>query len=274
MPIPIVTVKTDYPGPVYCPFTGIQLDGPSGPNLREAWFVDYGDAGLETEDAELRSVLDGLEDQTVEELAGCLDVPGAFILRVDRGWNGVDSYGFRPRARRMWGLDPEVVAVASLQLETIVEGMSGAFCPVCGKVVMDLAAQALRLCPHVISAVLDLAPETVEVHPAWAANPHGEPDTTRLDPARDVLLLSDEWVPVSISQYDHRACVTGSWTLRVAWPVAELDKEDPAGSVLQRVAAVEAQLTQAIETGSLDPASPGPEWTPEPTRGFGVSVHD
>ena len=275
MPIPIQTIRTDFPGPIFCPFTGARADGPCGPNLHVAWFVECGNVGLfETNDGRLRSLMDDLleEDLGIDELATRLDVEGAFILRIDRGWNGVDTYGFRPPPQRMWGLSPEILAARALELETIVEDLSGAFCPVCGKIVMDLAAQKLRLCPHVISAVLDLAPEVAEVHPAWAEDPHGEPDRSKLDPGRDALLQADEWVPISVRQFDHRNRVTGSWTVRVAWPIAEMDQDDPCGSVIARVEALEAHFASAIGGDSLNPENPGPDWTPDAKRGMGLSV--
>jgi hypothetical protein len=89
---------------VYCPFTGGAIHGDDGVSpLPSLLFVYYGGAGLYgyTSDRlvkllEDRGIACSADDMPLEpdEIAQKLDLENAFILEIDTGWNGVNSYGF------------------------------------------------------------------------------------------------------------------------------------------------------------------------------------
>jgi hypothetical protein len=100
MAIPLLKLCASYER-LYHPFTGQVLDGERPDQLAGVLFVHYGDAGYTYVSPALQQRLAGLgfESDTgaVEAeptvLAEKLDWPGAFILEIDAGWNGVNSYG-------------------------------------------------------------------------------------------------------------------------------------------------------------------------------------
>jgi hypothetical protein len=108
MAIPIVRIEGDFDA-LFCPFTGAQVDG--GEIVHEEvptlLFVYYGTASTYAYVAP--EVADALRGQGVEvddpedvdlepaDLAERLEFPGAFVIEVNAGWNGVNSYAFRPK---------------------------------------------------------------------------------------------------------------------------------------------------------------------------------
>jgi len=103
MPISVAKIVADV-DQVYCPFTGRAIHGDDGVNpLPSLLFVYYGGAGdygyISEPLVKLLKDL-GIECSTddvslaPEELAEKLDSDRAFILEIDAGWNGVNSYGF------------------------------------------------------------------------------------------------------------------------------------------------------------------------------------
>ncbi len=104
MPIPIVDIETDGVQRFFCPFTGEAVESAEDgvrfiPTLL---FVYYGAASIiETENKIVTKLVKKYEESEIEEdqvdwIASKLDVEGAFVLRVDTGWNGVNAYGFMP----------------------------------------------------------------------------------------------------------------------------------------------------------------------------------
>jgi hypothetical protein len=98
MAIPIVATR--YEGRVYSPFTGKPAESDDGPNIGEEslLFIYIGGAGEYSLISErLAQSLSGKPDELEpQELAEKIGIEGAFILEVDAGWNGVNSYGFAP----------------------------------------------------------------------------------------------------------------------------------------------------------------------------------
>ena len=103
MPIFVARISAELEQ-VYCPFTGKPIHGDDGVNaIRSLLFVYYGDAGdYGYVSHALVTMLTGLEIEcgaddvplSPEELAKKLNVDRAFILEIDAGWNGINSYGF------------------------------------------------------------------------------------------------------------------------------------------------------------------------------------
>ena len=87
---------------IYSPFSGQRVDGPNGINDNDptVLFVHYGNAGeygfLSDQLREALTVagVGKVEDLSPDEIGEKLDVDSAFVLVVDAGWNGVNTYGF------------------------------------------------------------------------------------------------------------------------------------------------------------------------------------
>ena len=103
MAVPTVTIEAQIDR-IYCPFTGNPVHGVDGViPMDSLLFVYYGDS------AEYAYVADapvsllkkaGIEVSTGEigmepgEVAENLDLTSCFVLNLDGGWNGVNSYCF------------------------------------------------------------------------------------------------------------------------------------------------------------------------------------
>lgn len=87
-------------GQIYSPYSGLAADGESGPNEKDdtLLFVYYGNTGDFSYISERVNeiVSENFDDLTVDEIKASISIPGAFILTVDTGWNGINSYGFTP----------------------------------------------------------------------------------------------------------------------------------------------------------------------------------
>jgi hypothetical protein len=103
MPLPVVNVRYVQPADaeedtfIHCPFSGAPAEGPEGACLSPTvFFVDYGVGIVETNSTLVRDLLDRCRGRTypVNYLIKHLNLPGAFVLRVDHDWNGIFSYGF------------------------------------------------------------------------------------------------------------------------------------------------------------------------------------
>ena len=104
MAVPTVTIEAQV-DQVYCPFTGKPVHGDDGVSPMDSLlFVYYGDAAEYAYVSEALVLLleqAGTEASTDEiglepgEVAGKLDLKSCFVLNVDGGWNGVNSYCFR-----------------------------------------------------------------------------------------------------------------------------------------------------------------------------------
>ena len=85
---------------IYSPFSGLPAHGEDGPNEEDPTllFVYYGDAGLYGYVSEhLQSIIgNDVEETLVEDMHSVVSDDGGFILEVDAGWNGVNTYGFKP----------------------------------------------------------------------------------------------------------------------------------------------------------------------------------
>jgi len=103
MAIPVARVASEL-DQVYCPFTGQSVHSEDGINsLPSLLFVYYGNAGeyayisdavvsmLKTLDIEC--TIDDIPLKP-EDLAQALESESAFVLEIDAGWNGIDSYAF------------------------------------------------------------------------------------------------------------------------------------------------------------------------------------
>ena len=103
MPVSVAKIVGDL-DQVFCPFTGRAVHSDHGVDaLPTLLFVYYGNAGEYgyVSDALVRMLTDlnikcSSDDipVTPEELAQKLNSDRAFILELDAGWNGVNSYGF------------------------------------------------------------------------------------------------------------------------------------------------------------------------------------
>jgi len=102
MPLPVIMIReegVDVDLVIHCPFSGVPVDGYDGPCLSDTvFFVDHGHGEVDTNSQTVRQVLelDESGDYPVAVLIRELTLPGAFVLQVDHGWNGVFSYGFSP----------------------------------------------------------------------------------------------------------------------------------------------------------------------------------
>lgn len=84
---------------IYSPFTGALIDGPHGIETRDpsVLFIHYGYTNqyLYISNRVQELVLAPAE-QSPDELAYLIELPGAFILDIDVGWRGTNAYGFAP----------------------------------------------------------------------------------------------------------------------------------------------------------------------------------
>jgi hypothetical protein len=101
MPIQVVSVEAEVQQ-IHSPFSGVVADGEELGSDDTLLFVHYGDAGEYghlSERAKQAAAAAGLSDSeglSPEEVLAAIDVPGAFALRIDTGWNGVNMYAFAP----------------------------------------------------------------------------------------------------------------------------------------------------------------------------------
>jgi hypothetical protein len=101
MPIQVISVKAEGQQ-IHSPFSGMAADGEELTGDDTLLFVHYGDAGEYghlSERAKQEAAAAGLSDpegSSPEEVLAAIDLPGAFALRVDTGWNGVNIYAFAP----------------------------------------------------------------------------------------------------------------------------------------------------------------------------------
>ena len=104
MLLPMNRAETTFQGQVFSPLSGLPAEVASGPNSADATllFVHYGMAGLYgfvsdriVAALELHSDVD-VEDEDPENLLDLARIPGAFALQVDKGREGINTYGFAP----------------------------------------------------------------------------------------------------------------------------------------------------------------------------------
>lgn len=85
---------------IYSPYSGLPADGDNGPNKKDdtLLFVYYGNSGgfgYISERIIINTDKDP-DDLSVDEIKASASIAGAFIVTVDTGWNGLNSYGFAP----------------------------------------------------------------------------------------------------------------------------------------------------------------------------------
>jgi hypothetical protein len=98
--------KVAYEGPVYSPFSGQPAEDEEGPNFEDETlqWIYCGDAGSSSHVGNtLLTALGNIGEDEASQIdfvvvmeaarkAGCL------VLEVDTGWNGLNWYGFLPKA--------------------------------------------------------------------------------------------------------------------------------------------------------------------------------
>ena len=99
--MPAHEVEAKFEAQVFSPYSGLPADGEDGVNETDSTllFVYYGDAGLFAFISDrLTNILEVSEEEvTIEDIQkAIMKLNGAFVLKVDTGWNGANSYGFAP----------------------------------------------------------------------------------------------------------------------------------------------------------------------------------
>lgn len=97
--MPLREVRTKFEATIFSPFSGLPAETDSGVNQADntLLFVHYGGAGeFGFISDRLIGILGGAAELSLEELKDALNIEGAFVLTVDSGWNGVNSYCFAP----------------------------------------------------------------------------------------------------------------------------------------------------------------------------------
>ncbi len=92
MPIPVVRIEaqTDQ---LYCPLTGEPVYGNEGVRaLPSLLFVYHGNAAEYAHVSESLGI--DVSSLSPEQVAERLDLKACFVLEIDTGWNGVNSYCF------------------------------------------------------------------------------------------------------------------------------------------------------------------------------------
>ena len=95
-------VRTETEDQIDTPFTGQPADGLESPNTTDLTllFIRYGNAGVYVYIADQVSKVAAVarvgdvEELDPRELAAGIDIPGAFVLKVNAEWNGVNCYAF------------------------------------------------------------------------------------------------------------------------------------------------------------------------------------
>ena len=98
MELPTIQTRTE--GPIYSPFSGQLAETEDGPNEKDPTllFVHHGNADLfgYVKPEILEQLGAKMDELSLEEFSERFFRDGAFVIEVDAGWNGINSYGFVP----------------------------------------------------------------------------------------------------------------------------------------------------------------------------------
>ena len=100
MTLPTVEIQTPQEQ-IFSPYSGLPSDGENGPreNDETLLFVHYGDAGdsgLYISERLIKLLNGDIDNISIEKIESTITLEGAFVLKIDAGWNGINSYGFAP----------------------------------------------------------------------------------------------------------------------------------------------------------------------------------